>query len=111
MRTPTATAQSQLDAYNAQDLEAFCSHFTDDVQVAELNGAVTLEGLSDYRAKYQKIFGEYPLNKVVLLGRIAIGNVVIDHEQVFRTPNADPFEVAAIYTLRGDEICRVDFAK
>jgi hypothetical protein len=104
-------AQAQLDAYNAQDLDTFCSQFTDDIQVADLNGAVTLEGLSAYRAKYAKLFSDFPKNKVILLGRIAVGTVVIDHERVLRSPDAEPFEVAAIYTFRGNKIARVDFVK
>lgn len=111
MSTPTAIAQGQLDAYNAQDLDAFCRHFTDDIVVADLNGAVTTEGLAAYRARYAKVFADFPENKVVLLGRIALGNVVIDHERVLRSPTATPFEVAAIYTLRDGKIARVDFIK
>jgi hypothetical protein len=36
---------------------------------------------------------------------------VIDHERVLRNPEAVPFEVAAIYTIVGDKIARVDFVK
>lgn len=111
MSTLSAVAQSQLDAYNAQNLDAFCAHFTDDIVVADLNGAVSLEGLTAYRAKYAKVFSDFPENKVVLLGRVAVGNVVVDHEQVLRSPSATPFEVAAIYTFRGEKIARVDFVK
>ena len=46
-----------------------------------------------------------------LVNRIVIGNTVIDHERVFRSPDATPFEVAAIYTIRGGKIARVDFVK
>lgn len=111
MSTPAEIAQAQLDAYNAQNLDAFCSHFTDDVRVADLNGAVTLEGLPAYRTKYERVFAEFPENKVLLLGRIAVGAVVVDHERVLRSPSAAPFEVAAIYTFRGDKIARIDFVK
>jgi hypothetical protein len=111
MTTPSDVAQAQLDAYNAQDLAAFCSYFSDDVRVADLNGAVTLEGLGAYRARYGRLFAEFPANKVTLLGRIAVGNVVIDHERVHRSPTAEPFEVAAIYTFAGGKIARVDFVK
>ena len=111
MSTPTAVAQSQLDAYNAQDLDAFCAHFSEDVVVADLNGAISLEGKDAYRAKYAKVFADFPENKVILLGRIAVGNIVIDHERVVRSPSVAPFEVAAIYTFRGDKIARVDFVK
>lgn len=111
MRTAADLAQAQLDAYNAQDLEAFCAAFSDDIVIADLNGAVTLEGLPAYRAKYAKLFAEFPENKVTLLGRVAVGNVVVDHERVYRSATAEPFEVAAIYTVRGDKIARVDFVR
>jgi hypothetical protein len=40
-----------------------------------------------------------------------VGANVIDHERVDRG-NGDPtFEVAAIYTFKGDKIARVDFAR
>ena len=39
--SPQDIAQGQLDAYNAQDLDAYMSFFTDDCVIADLNGAVT----------------------------------------------------------------------
>jgi len=36
---------------------------------------------------------------------------VIDHERVLRSPTSEPFEVAAIYTVRDEKIARVDFVK
>jgi len=104
-------AQAQLDAYNAQDLDAHCAQFSDDVRVADLNGVVTVEGLAAYRARYAKVFAEFPANQATLLHRIEIGNVVIDHERVARAPNAEPFEVAAIYTIIDGKIGRVDFVR
>ncbi|MBK8212909.1 MAG: nuclear transport factor 2 family protein [Myxococcales bacterium] len=111
MKTPTEVAQAQLDAYNAQDLDAHVAYFGDDVRVADLNGAVTIEGIEAYRARYAKVFAEFPENKAVLVNRITIGNVVIDHERVSRSPSATPFEVAAIYTISDGKIRRVDFVK
>ena len=105
-------AQAQLDAYNAQDLDAYCGYFTDDVVVADYNGAVNLEGLAAYRDRYAGAFAKFPNNRADLLGRIVIGTTVIDHERVDRGDGETPvFEVAAIYTFRGDKIARVDFAK
>jgi hypothetical protein len=111
MSTTVAVAQAQLDAYNAQDLDAHCAQFADDVKVADLNGAVTVDGLVAYRARYAKVFAEFPENKVELLGRIALGNVVIDHERVRRSKAAEPFDVVAIYTITDGKIRRVDFVK
>ncbi|HWA62860.1 MAG TPA: nuclear transport factor 2 family protein [Caulobacteraceae bacterium] len=109
--SPAAVAQAQLDAYNAQDLDAHCACYHDDVVVADLNGAVTRQGMEAYRATYAKLFADFPQNRAELVNRIAVGNTVIDHERVARTPGGDTFDVAAIYTFRGDKIARVDFVR
>lgn len=103
--------QGQLDAYNAQDVDAFCSFFADDVIVSDLNAAPNLHGLKDYRERHVGLFAQFPQNQAERLSRIVIGNIVIDHERVLRNPDAVPFEVAAIYTIVGDKIARVDFVK
>jgi uncharacterized protein (TIGR02246 family) len=103
--------QGQLEAYNAQDLDAYCGFFADDVVVADLNGAVTTQGREAYRAKYAGVFQQFPQNKVELLNRVAVGSTVIDHEKVIRSPGGESFEVIAIYTLADGKIVRVDFAK
>lgn len=104
-------AAAQLEAYNTQDLDAFCGFFTEDVVVADLNGAENLHGIAAYRERYAGVFGQYPENRVELLGRLAVRNVVVDHEKVMRSPETEPFEVLAIYTLRDSKIARVDFVK
>ena len=103
--------QAQLEAYNAQDLDAYCAFFADDVVVADLNGALGTQGIAAYRAKYDGVFKQFPQNKVELLGRMVCGSTVIDHEKVVRSPGGDTFEVIAIYTLADGRIARVDFAK
>lgn len=111
MSDPAYVAQAQLDAYNAQDLDTFCSYYTEDVVIADLHGAVSIQGISAYRERYAKLFAEHPDNKVVLLSRVAIGDVVIDHERVHRSKTSAPFEVAAIFRFREGKICRVDFVR
>ena len=103
--------QAQLDAYNAQDIEAFVPHFADDITVSDLNGEPNLTGLDAYRERHVAMFAQFPGNRAELVARIVIGRTVIDHERVFRSPDATPFEVAAIYTFAGDKIARVDFVK
>ena len=104
--------QASLDAYNAQDLDAYCGYFTDDVVVADINGDVSITDIAAYRARYEGAFAKFPGNRAELLNRIVLGNTVIDHERVDRGDGVTPvFEVAAIYTFRGDKIARVDFAK
>ena len=103
--------QAQFDAYNAQDLDRYCSYFADDVVVADLNGQVTTQGIEAYRARYAKTFADFPKNRAQLLNRMHVGATVVDHERVVRSPGGETFEVICIYTLAGDKIARVDFAK
>ena len=109
--TPLEIAQGQLDAYTVQDLDAHVAYFADDVVIADLNGAVSLTGQGAYKERYAKVFGDFPQNKVELVNRIVLGGTVIDHERVRRTPEGEPFDVIAIYTIAGGKIARVDFAR
>jgi uncharacterized protein (TIGR02246 family) len=104
-------AQAQLDAYNDQDLDRYVGYFTEDCVIADFNGAITSNGRAAIKERYAKAFATFPENKAVLLNRIVVGNTVVDHEDVIRSPGGDRFQVAAIYTFRGDQIARVDFAK
>lgn len=108
---PLDVIKGQFEAYNVQDLDAHCAFFADDVIVADLNGAVSIQGLAAYRAKYVQVFADFPQNKAELVNRIVVGNTVIDHERVIRAPGGATFEVIAIYTLAGGKIARVDFCK
>jgi hypothetical protein len=109
--THTAPVEAQLEAYNRQDLDAHCACFADDVIIADLNGPVTLQGKDAYRARYKALFEAYPQNRAELIGRVAAGGVVVDHERVRCSPDVAPFEVLAVYTLRDGVIARVNFVR
>ncbi|MCX7281387.1 MAG: nuclear transport factor 2 family protein [Alphaproteobacteria bacterium] len=105
------TAQKQLDAYNAQDLDTYVSYFTEDCIVSGLNGTPTETSREAIKARYVKAFAQFPQNKAELKNRIVIGNTIVDHELVIRYPGGEQFEIIAIYTFRDGLIARVDFAK
>lgn len=109
--TPVELAQAQLDAYNVQDLERFLACYAEDVVVADFNGAVSSSGIASLRKRYAEMFAANPKNHARLVNRIAVGNTVIDHEDVRRSPDSAPFQVAAIYTIKDAKITRVDFVK
>jgi uncharacterized protein (TIGR02246 family) len=102
--------QRQLDAYNAQDIDAFCACFSADCVLAELNGAVTQQGSDAIRQRYQTLFESYPENHAALVNRVVVGNVVIDHEDITRSPS-ERINAAAIYTVTNGLIARVDFVR
>lgn len=106
-----AVAQKQLDAYNAQDLETYVTYFTQDCIVSGLNGTPTETSREAIKARYAKAFAQFPQNTAELINRIVVGNTVVDHERVIRSPGGEQFEIIAIYTFRDGLIARVDFAK
>jgi uncharacterized protein (TIGR02246 family) len=103
--------QRQLETYNAQDLEAFLATYAPDCVICDLNGAVTQSGQTEIRARYATMFAQYPENKARLISRMALGDVVIDHENVTRGPTGPRLEAIAIYTVKNGLIARVDFIK
>lgn len=103
--------QRQMDAYNAQDLEAFLACYADDAELATLNGSVNQKGIDAIRTRHEEMFAQFPQNKAKLVNRVDLGTTVIDHEAVERAPGGEQFEVAAIYTIRDGKIARVDFAR
>ena len=104
-------ASRQLDAYNAQDLDTYVSYFTEDCIVSGLNGMPTETTREAIKARYAKAFAQFPQNKAELKNRIVVGNTIVDHEMVIRSPGGEQFEIIAIYTFRDGLIARVDFAK
>jgi uncharacterized protein (TIGR02246 family) len=103
--------QRQLDAYNNHNIDAFLACYAEDAVLAGFNGEVTHRGLAAIRKRHEDLFYEYPKNHAKLVNRIDLGTTVVDHEQVERAPGGERFEVAAIYTLQGGKIVRVDFAR
>jgi hypothetical protein len=106
-----ALATRQLAAYNAQQLDEHCACFAEDIAVSDLGAAVTLSGISAYRARYAAMFAQHPQNHAELVARVSLGSTVIDHERVRRTPESEPFEVFAIYKVREGRIARVNFVR
>ena len=107
---PVDVVQAQLEAYNAQDLEAFCACFARDCVIADLNGAITQEGLGQIRERYEAMFAQYPENRADIVSRMAVANIVVDHERIRRSPDL-LLEALAIYTVRDGLISRVDFVR
>ncbi len=107
----TQVVDAQLDAYNAQDLEAMCRWFAPGVQVANLTEAPNLTGIDAYRERHLALWAQFPQNRADLLSRTVVAGRVLDHERVFRSPDAEPFEVVAIYSFENGLIARVDFIR
>ena len=101
---------AQLAAYNAQDLDAYCACFTEDIVIEDGAGKAISRGKATMRENYARMFAAHPDNHCDILHRIAVGDFVIDHERISgRGP--EPFHAVAVYRIAGGLIQHVRFLK
>lgn len=108
---PLSIVQKQLDAYNKQDIEAFCNVFDENVKVYK-NITDTVAYVTNKEALYKtynELFKKYPKNYSTLKSRMQNGNFIIDHEYI--TGRETPLEVIAIYEVKNDKIIRCWFIR
>ena len=108
--TPQSVVQSQLDAYNAHDIDALMATYADDVQHFEFPSTMVASGAAQVRERLCVRLQEPNLH-ARLLGRTAMGNLVIDHEIVTRDfpEGLGTVELIAIYEVQGEKISRAWF--
>lgn len=101
-------AQSQLDAYNQRDIEGFLEPYAEDVKLYRYPGTVFAEGKDAMRRMYTSMFERTPELKCILLGRMVMGNTVIDREKVY-LGDGRYMHAIAIYKIREGKIAEVRF--
>ena len=107
--SPEQLAQAQLDAYNARQLDAFLACYADDVAVYRPPSAEpVLRGKAAVGAHYAANRFNLPGLHAELLGRLVVGNKVVDHERVHGV-RPEPFEVIATYEVRDGRIAACYF--
>jgi uncharacterized protein (TIGR02246 family) len=104
--------QRQLEAYNAQDLEAFVATYADDIVITTASkGEVLVQGKDALRKRYAGLFENFPKNHCRIAERRTEGDkIVLDHEIITgRGPDKpDPWDVGWVrYEVDGGLIRRV----
>jgi imidazolonepropionase-like amidohydrolase len=111
-RTAEDVVQAQVNAYNAQDLEAFVSTYAEEAVVARSGGEILLTGKTALRERYGGLFRRFPQNRVRIAERRTQGaGRVEDHEIITgRSPEKpDPWDVGWVrYDVDGGLIRRVE---
>ncbi len=105
--SPEAVVQAQLEAYNAHDMAAFLAAYADDAQIFEYPAKLLASGKAEMRERYTARFKEINLHAVVVK-RIVMGNVVVDHERVTRTfpEGQGTLDAVLIYEIQSGRIAR-----
>jgi hypothetical protein len=115
---PEQLIQSQLDCYNAKDIEGLLATYAADVEHHDLRGNLLARGRAQLRERFATRFTEPDL-QARLVQRIVMGNVVTDYEIITRNfPSIDPdfpnakgtIEMLCIYEVENNEIVRATFA-
>ena len=108
--TAVEVVQRQLDAYNARDIDAVMATYADDVEHFEFPSTRVASSAAEVRERLLVRLQEPNLH-ARLLGRTAMGNLVIDHERVTRDfpEGLGTIELIAMYEVQGEKITRAWF--
>ena len=106
-----AIAEQMIAHYNAQDADAYVALMTDDACEASYRGAVLREGKEGVRAGLKAMFAEFPENRAEIVEGYHLGEYAVLHEKVWRSNDAEPFEVMSVYSFEGDKCSRVEFIR
>ena len=109
--SPELVVQRQLDAYNAKDLDAWAETYADNAKQFELGGALLAEGRASIKVRAALRFAE-PNLQAILLQRVVMGRVVVDHEEVIRTFPEGPgkVELVCVYVVEQGQIQSATFS-
>ena len=105
-----AVVAQQLDAYNARDIDAFMTAWCDDAEFYVHPNELLARGAAAIRARHLTRFKEPDLHGK-LIGRLSVGNLVVDREIVTRNfpEGRGKIDVIAIYEVEAGKIARAWF--
>lgn len=109
--SPQAVVQTQLDAYNAKDIDALLATYAPDAEQYSLHGERLAQGHAQMRERFLARFAEPDLH-ARLLSRTVLGSTVVDAELITRNFPKGPgtIEMLCIYEVVEGRIRRASFA-
>jgi putative hydrolase of HD superfamily len=109
--SPLAVVQTQLDAFNAKDIEALMRTYAPNAEQFALHGERLAQGHDELRPRYMARFEEPDLF-ARLLSRTVMGNIVTDLELITRNfpEGLGTLEMLCIYEVVDGRIQRASFA-
>lgn len=112
-QTPREVIQTQLDTYNAKDIDGFLRIFAEDAVAYNYGENLPfIKGKSNFRKVYANLFASSPNLHSEVISRQVIGNTVIDYEYITgREGNVQPLLLVAIYVVEEGKITRCDFIR
>jgi len=110
-RESERVVQAQLDAYNARDLDAWLATYQDDAEQFLLHGGSLAKGHEAIRRRMADRFNDPHLH-ATLVHRVAMENIVVDHELVTRMlpDGLAEVEMICLYEVHQGKIIKATFA-
>ena len=105
--TPETIVNKQLEAYNSRDIDQFIATYSENTEIYDATGKLTMKGHEQLRKGYEGFFKNTPNLHCHIENRIVINNKVIDKERV--TANERIIEAVAIYEVTDGKIVKVTF--
>ena len=105
--TAEKIVNEQLDAYNARDIDKFVATYSEDIEIYNSKGVMTMKGHAQLRERYDALFKNTPNLHCRIVNRIKINNKIIDNENV--NMNDRLVEAVAIYEVVDGKIKKVTF--
>ena len=108
-RSPEQVVQSNLDAYNARDIQGFMDELSPEISLYSFGEQQpTLIGQAAVEGFYRQLFEQSPELNSQIESRITIGNTVIDHEKITGRNGLDEVvELVLIYEVYADKINKI----
>ena len=98
-RKPETLVQAQLEAYNKHDLATFVALFSDDVRIYRPPATTpVLQGKAAFSDFYQNERFDLPNLHAEVVGRMVVGNKIVDHERISGLKEA-PFDVMVVFEV------------
>lgn len=104
---PESVVQRQVNAYNARNIDAFLSTYSENIELYNFPGGLIGAGKEKMRDMYEGFFKSNTNLHCEIVNRIVLGNTVIDHERV--RLNGKTLEAIAIYEVSNGKIVKVTF--
>lgn len=102
-----SVVDKQLKAYNARNIGAFVATYSEDIEVYNSKGKLTMKGYQQLREGYESFFKNTPNLHCLIENRITINNKVIDKEKV--TAGERIIHAVAVYEVVDGKIKKVTF--
>lgn len=110
--SPSGVVQTQLQAYNAKNIEALLRTYAPQAEHRSIHGELLARGHDELRARFTARFAEPDLY-ARLVSRMAVGNFVTDAEIITRNfpQGRGTLDMLCIYEVENGLIQRAWFAK